>query len=76
MSSGSFLQFRQKQKQGRYYIVRDDFIANLRKDNSRPGQSKKTEAREPSSLEASSLLVEKKREVLAKMRWRANNDFY
>lgn len=65
---------RKKQPQA-YYIVKDDFISNLRKDSKLIKHRQTTDPVEPTFLVDSSQMVRKKEEIFSKMKFRSNNDF-
>jgi len=60
-----------------YYIVKDDFIVNLKRGcHSRPRREESSNECVPYEIKTSSLMVKKKKEILGKMKFRGNNNFY
>jgi|JI6StandDraft_1071083.scaffolds.fasta_scaffold353274_2 hypothetical protein len=64
------------QKRSNYFIVKDDFIVNLKKGQ--PPRSRYIETKQTMDpeVERSTLMVSKKVELLGKLKTRSKNNFY
>ena len=71
-----FLYSKPKKPQ-RYYIVKDDFITNLKRGRPPHSQSVKTEgAKLHTQADMSSIMIKRKKDVFGKMKFYSKNDFY
>jgi hypothetical protein len=65
-----------KQKEQTYYIVKDDFITNLRKGRKYRTQTQPVEYRQPTFIQDSCVIVDKKADIQRKLPFKSHNDFY